>query len=536
MPVPTPEENRQINFLQKTVNKITSYWAEVAEAAKEMEKNAEKTSDAVVEGQESSRNIFTNMSSSISGIFKGIGSTLGEMRDSFSKAFSTMTGHIREVLGPVAEGFDAMKEVLTSVFDTMKGIWTKLFINTGIQQKLLGGIFGIFKRGEKREAREKGQVKKKIVGLFGALAAAIGLAIGSLFGLVAAPTATLVKFFGSGIKIVNKVLKGLPIIGKFFTKISAFIKVTKGKLSKILTVLKGMPILGNFFKGFLKGFKLLGWPLAIIWSVIDFVKAFIAEQGTIFDKVKAGAKAAFDSLFDLPIRLLGWVVDKIAGLFGIEIDAGQKIMNFFHWAIDSVIDIVKNLWNNPGQYVSDLYETVSNVFKGIVNSITNWFGRIKDAISENMSLDNIKKIFIEKIFGSITNFFSSIGSFVKKLFSSPIKTFKNLLTGKGIGDIFDKKPEDKPIAIAEKSGSAVRDIVNKNVEVKNQNMKADLEEVKKFYKEIQNENTKKMIEAYKKYAGGSNAAVVAGGGSGGVRKDIPTESENGILGIMNFQN
>lgn len=531
MPVKTPEENRQINFMQKVINSVKEYTAEVAQYVKDNEDNSKDIQKSINEGNEENKKTFMNIFDSIKGVFKGLGSVIGDMKGYVQKVFSTFTGHLREVLGPVAEGFDAVKDVLTNTFNTMKGIWTKLFINTGVQQKVMSGLFSIFKRKEKTDARDAGKIKKSVVGLFGTLALAIGFAIGALFGIVGKPLMFVSKIFGGGVKVISTILKSLPVVGKFFKWMGAFIDVFKGKIGSIIAVMNKFPIIGKLLQGLKLGFKWLGWPLAIGLSLIDAIKAFASTNGDIATKFKAAFIAIFDSLFELPVKLFGWVASKVLGLFGIEVDAGQKVMDFFHFVIGKVTDTIADIFKDPAKYLGAIVDIVTGAFDTVVSGFKTFFDF---AVKIPEMIDKGKEYILNTILGifqNIGNFFSHIGSFVGELFS--FKTLKDIVTG-GLGDTvteaWNKTKENLKIG---ENKSGIGNVINKNNKAKQEKEAAKAEQDKKYYK-INKETGKIISDNAKNLSGGSsNTAIVPAGGSGSGRKEIVTENENGMLGLMN---
>jgi len=133
-----------------------------------------------------------------------------------------------------------------------------------------------------------------------------------------------------GLKTFGKGGKGLEILGK----ISGFFKELP-KRSKLI---------GKFVKGFMKGFKILGWPLTILLGVIDFIKGFMTTEGSIIDKIKGGLIGAIKGFIEFPVKVIGWIADKILGLFGVEIKggAGNAMMKGLMWVVSKALDVI--LW------------------------------------------------------------------------------------------------------------------------------------------------------------------------------------------------
>ena len=285
-------------------------------------------------------------------------------------AFSNITSGVREVLGPVAEAFDTMKNVVMGVFGFFKGMIGSIFgakvkPEDKVRNKLLQGIVDYFKDEKKAEAREG--VKKKIPKTLQMLLLGLGIVIGAVVGVILAPFRLLLKILSPFNVILKGIWKKLKPIRTFFniigTKIKTFLEpITKlfgegGRFGKISKVMKKMGIfLKPLMAGFKLGFKVLGWPLTILLGIIDAIKASWAkykEGGTVYEIIMAGIKGAFMGLFELPVKILGWIGDKILKIFGEEIEGGlaQKIMDVlsevFDWIVNlplKIIEAGKNLF------------------------------------------------------------------------------------------------------------------------------------------------------------------------------------------------
>jgi len=244
-------------------------------------------------------------------------------------AFSNVASGVREVLGPVAEAFDTMKNAIMGVFGFFKGVIGSFFSNKvkpedKKRNKLLQGIVDYFIRSERADAAKGG--KKKKLGMLGKLLFGLGIVIGAVVGAIMAPFRLLLG-------ILRKVKPIALAINKFFGTASKFGKI----------IAKASKFLGPLAAGFKLGFKVLGWPLTILLGIIDAIKASwtkYKEGGTVYEIIMAGIKGAFMGLFELPIKILGWIGDKILSLFSVEIEGGlaQKIMdvlsNVFDWIIN----------------------------------------------------------------------------------------------------------------------------------------------------------------------------------------------------------
>ena len=167
-----------------------------------------------------------------------------------------------------------------------------------------------------------------------------------------------------GLKTFGKGGKGLEILGK----ISGFFKELP-KRSKLI---------GKFVKGFMKGFKILGWPLTILLGVIDFIKGFMTTEGSIIDKIKGGLIGAIKGFIEFPVKVIGWIADKILGLFGVEIKggAGNAMMKGLMWVVSKALDVI--LW------------PFRMLYKGF-KMIIDFFSSSKEGEEGPGILDKIKK-------------------------------------------------------------------------------------------------------------------------------------------------
>ncbi len=271
---------------------------------------------------------------------------------SLKTAFSGVTAGIREVLGPVAEAFDAVKNAVVGMFGFFKGMYVSIFGKVKpedkVRNRLLQGIVNYFKDEKKKDAREMGG-KKKLPKPLAMLLLGLGIVIGAIVGAIMAPFRLLLavlkkikpiglaitKFFGEGSKfagVLDKAKKWFEPIKALFGEGGKFAGLGKtfGKMGKFLKPLVA---------GFKIGFKVLGWPLTVLLGIIDFIRGFISEygeSGSIVEALKAGLKSAFMGLFEAPVYLIGLLGDWVLKQFGVEVKGGlaSKIMD----AISSIFD------------------------------------------------------------------------------------------------------------------------------------------------------------------------------------------------------
>jgi len=241
---------------------------------------------------------------------------------------------------------------------------------------------------------------------------------------------------GAGTKNFANILTGLnkiPVLGKMFSGILKFTNLTLKSMSGALKFFKLLPDL----------FGRLAWPLTVILSSIDFIKAFISEEGNFADKMTAGASAAVKGIIELPAKILGWMGDKILGLFGVEIEGGlgQKIVDGLMNSVNTSMDILKNLFS------LNLIEA----FKGIAKLPFTILGWIGDKILGLFGIEidgGIFKTVIDKAMG----FFDWLWESLKNAIVGMIPgagLFKKLFDGKSEKEKNKEKDKELTLKIEE---------------------------------------------------------------------------------------
>ena len=272
-------------------------------------------------------------------------------------AFSSITSGVREVLGPVAEAFDAMKNIIVGVFGFTKGLFASIFggkvkPEDKVRNRFLQEIVKYFKDEKKKDARAAGG-KKKLPKPLAMLLLGLGIVIGAVVGAIMAPFRLLLG-------ALKKIKPIAFAITKFFGEASKFGKI----------IAKAGKFLGPLAAGFKIGFKVLGWPLTILLGVIDAIRGYFKSKemgATTGEAIVAGIKAAFMGFIGSFIDIFGWVFEKILGIVGIEVKGtADKIKNFFSEFFDLFISGLKMIW---GLVISPVKSIIS-LFKKDMDGMT----------------------------------------------------------------------------------------------------------------------------------------------------------------------
>ena len=453
---------------------------------------------------------------------------------SLRNAVGAITGHVKEVLGPVADAFGAVKDALSGVFNffkgTIMGIGAKVKPEDKSRNKMLQKILaavkpdkkGAFVEGLNKPKKPKGWAKFLLL-LGIVLAAMLGAYIrkfllpfevlGKMVGksFIGKTFMKLIRFFAK----IGKAVKGLFGKSKFVTKVFSIIGKAFswiGKLFKPVIKIVGKIIgwfgkiapaagaLAKLGRAFMFGFKILGWPLTIIIGIIDFIKGFTSTEGTLWDKIKGGLKAAIFGFIELPIRFLAWLIEKVLGFFGVSVEGlGDKIMDWISGFLDLILDL--------------------NPLKPIFDFFTGFFGT--------------EGTFVEKLKGGLGNMIAGVVNLFARVWNTMVEYAYKLLPDWVVNKLGIKKI-DVPGGT---SGGSTSDAESKNKEAQAAAKKKEMEEAEKARIE-QERIAKEQLEATKN-AGATTAAAVGGqggqgGNAGGDIPQIPDEVDNWGVTSKNY--
>lgn len=354
-------------------------------------------------------------------LWKGVNDhIIGSVKNIFSKIGSEM----REVLGELAEVFDFIKGIFMGIFNFIKdaflGFFKRAPAHDRKRNQLLTKIVDFMRRAEKRDMLEFAIPDASFQGLIMTLALIGAALVGGMIARFMLP-----------FKVVFSALK----LGVAFTKIKSFFlaiqwfgnKVFKIKWTfikwgrKIAEVFGKFGPLANFAKvlgklgrAFLWGFKVLGWPLTIILGVIDFIIGVVTSKAdTWAGRIMDGLMKAVDGFLGLPVKLLGWVIEKVAGLFGVEVTGvADKIMGVIRWIVEAMFGWMKPIVGFIEGFISG----------GPAGAVKGFVDGIKSMINHLIS------IFPEPVQKMIIGFFSNLGEF----FGILVEKFKGLLSWFGV--------------------------------------------------------------------------------------------------------
>jgi hypothetical protein len=488
--------------------------------------------------------------------------------DNVRRLWNSLTGHIQEVLGELGGVLSFVKDTFMSAFnfvkDTFMGMFRKVPPHDKKRNKLLQAIVGYLRRDEKRDLLQKSDgSRRSILGMLALLAAA---AIGAIIGKFLLPFKTV---FGGLMKTmkVAPILKTVgafftkkfPILGKLFKSLGGIFSKS-GPLGRLFTfVTTKIPFFSSIFKFLKFGFTKLAWPLQIIMSVIDFIKGFQQTEGNLADKVIGGIKNALFKFFELPVKIIGWIVEKVLGLFGVEVDGvAGKIMDFLKSWWDTIfslfrpiIGLIEGFFTTEGSIADKFKGALAGFFNGIrdmIAAISNFFLPMVDPIQKTFSA------FFDSM-GGLLDIITEWSGKIGKIVTGIINWFKDDEEDEEDDDNLDINGNPYPSRIktekqkrghdlylkrqnarknkASTQGTGVKDAANAQAKRDAQAQQAQTDELKKTL----DENTKKQIDEQKKLAEKQDAAtaLALGGNAQSAPAEIPAEAladEIEIFGLL----
>jgi hypothetical protein len=210
-----------------------------------------------------------------------------------------------------------------------------------------------------------------------------------------------------------------------------------GKGSKMLTFLSELGIVGKAgaalgaVGGAVAGVaKLAGkilWPIGVVMALFDGVKAYQEKEGSTFDKILAGAFGFIGDFIGAPLDLLkGGIVWLYRNALGLDVDddgnikgegfaaaVGRALQGFsFEKMIkaipeffEKIFEKITDFFNDPigvgKQVIGNLYQSIKNVFFGILKSIADYIPNAKKLFPD-LYADDIARMNVEEAQNRVT--------------------------------------------------------------------------------------------------------------------------------------
>ena len=204
-------------------------------------------------------------------------------------------------------------------------------------------------------------------------------------------------------------------------------------------------MLGSAFASFINLGMILG----------EKINEAIDEAGNFFsEKINECGGNVVEGIFKGIIEALGnlgqWIIDHIftpfiegfKNVFGIHspstvmAELGTYIIQGLLDGISSLVDSIKQIWENIKQTAISIFNSVKDNISNIFNNIKNIASNIWNNITSNIknAVSNIKNGIVQNFqnaYNSIQNIFSNIGSFFSGVWSRIRNTFSSLGTSIG---------------------------------------------------------------------------------------------------------
>jgi hypothetical protein len=381
----------------------------------------------------SSFNVAATIFKKTTGLFKTI---VKDTASVFTKVISSLKNTVSDIAKDVLGEFKS--EILDPITGLLGSLWNSLFKEDDEQLGVLKLISGYsknmsdyFNEQLKRQGRETKDKENMSFGEM--LVVGLGLAVGAFIGMFVKPLAALLNMLVGTGKIIKWALSKIPGMVKVFNWMGNLFSSVGKSLSPVMRTLqsgvtiikksfsplvKGVQFLatkmpgvahmfGLFKAGIMTGFKFLGWPLTILMAIIDFIRTFIKTEGDIVTRVTTALHSAIVGIFEMPLRILGWLVEKFASVFGIQITG---LGDFLATSFSNLVAGILNLITSSFSWVKEkMSGGVSNLFSSIWDAI---FGIVKDIgtwLTENI---NVKKLLssawsgLKSGYNNTVNFFS----------------------------------------------------------------------------------------------------------------------------------
>jgi len=535
----------QIKSMNEKERQAINKWFDVVTEEEEQQKQKRKFTERLrdengkfIKKQDDQAKKFLGMAGMVKGMFKtmtvgvamGIGKMAMGIKNHFQNFFSALKSHFLGLFGEESEWFELLGSIKDSIKGFAVGTFKFFFSKTpkwaSKMLKTLSDMYKLQIKEMKMDFLEGSGKKKKgdVWTTLGIILFTIAAGLGAwLHRKLIAITSSIPIFAKLGNLFTG--LKKIP----FFAKIGEWITKLKGYSTKFMDIAKKMPILGRIIKGLKFGFKWLGWPVTLLMSIFDFIKGFKDTEGTLWDKIKGGLWEALKGFIELPVKFIGWLVEKVAGWFGIEIEGvADNIMNsiqgFLDFILDfnpfaPIIDFFEGFFGTEGTFMEKIKAGADNVIKNIGDRIDKWFGPILDSISSIVS----------GVAGTITNLWNKIfpgedlptptgGGQLRVAVPDP---FGKAERERRKQEIWDRGNTLSPIDAVNKTESAK---IKNNVQSA-KSMEQAVDAIKEMERNRKSDVTKNTLAAMSQ----NNQS-----GGGGDVKQIPDEIDNGLVSVKNY--
>lgn len=454
------------------------------------------------------------------------------------KLWGAVTGQISEVLGELGGVLGWVKDSFVSVFKFMKdsfmGFFAKVPPADRRRNKLLQALVGFARRDEKRDLLGSGSDGKDGWGMLGALALIAAGVLGAFIGKILLPFKLIAKAFklGPAFVAIKKFFMGFEFMAKFFKNLQKPFRFMR----KIFVIAKKMfPFFRKAVGIFKWGFTKLAWPIQIIMSIFDFIDGFMKTEGNLADKVIAGVKNVFLKFLDLPVRLIGWVVEKVLGLFGVKTEGvADKIMGW----IGKIIELFTAFWRPLIGFFEGFFSTEGSFIDKIKGGLGGFFEGMQDMLKVFDPIIAWLKPLTDWVKSAFGDFFKGITIMLEVLkpFTDKVSSIISGIKGFFGGGKKEADPKKIPVPTGTPQTSSMpqplKNVVNAEAKKRQAEASAQTEEVVTAL----NKNTEKQIDAEKKIAKESTdaSALAMGGNSMSPPAETPANPLQDEVDIYQF--
>ena len=240
---------------------------------------------------------------------------------------------------------------------------------------------------------------------------------------------------------------------------------------------------------------------------------------------------ALEGFIEIPVKFIGWVVEKIMGLFGVELNnVGNTILEKMKTGLDFILEI--SPWNNIVKFWTGLFGTDGTFSEKFIGGLESAFGGMIDLFKSIWNSSVVKKVqtVFTKGFENIVNFIDNMISTIMGFVISKIPGGAGTIGGWLKSLLGSEKKTKIPSVnktLTKHPINDTRNLDSKKIKVKLENDKkmADLLHTSNLSAKEASKNTSNAINNISNMQNNS-------GGDGDVRQ-IPDELDNSLMGINN---